>query len=143
MIQFWAVVILYFKASDLGDMQFLYIDMFLIIPLSLTMSGSGPYKALYHKLPTERLMSFNILTSTIAQTMLMLIFLVISYVTLISQDWYEEIEIKRNVSRSDENAKGDDNTVVFLTSLMQYIFVVQVFSIGKPFRKPIYKNYLL
>lgn len=46
MIQFTTVTLLYFVGSNLGDWQFLYIDLFIIIPLAATMGLTKSYKTL-------------------------------------------------------------------------------------------------
>jgi cation-transporting ATPase 13A2 len=47
------------------------------------------------------------------------------------------------VPENDRNIECYENTTLFLTSITQYLLVVIVFSVGKPFRKAMYTNYWL
>ena len=138
MIQFCSVIILYGIGSNLGDWQFLYIDMFLIIPLSLTMSRSGPHSSLDKSRPIGKLISFSVLFSVIGQMAIQAIFQIGSYMYVTRQSWFSPLE-----PEDDKNIQCMENTTLFLISLAQYIIVVIAFSVGKPFRQPIYKNYSL
>jgi len=73
-IQTVTVVCLYKRRSNLTDPSFLYIDLFLIIPLAVTMSYTGPHDTLSPKQPTASLMSVPILTSIIGQILIQTIF---------------------------------------------------------------------
>lgn len=44
------------------------------------------------------------------------------------------------VTEEEENIKNDVNTTLFFVSSFQYLIVAIVFSKGKPFRQPSYKN---
>lgn len=138
MIQFCTVIILYNIASNLGNWQFLYIDLFLIIPLSLTMSRTGAYNKLTKTMPTGHLISFTILMSVFGQIIVQSIFQIAIYFLLRRKDWFEPLE-----PEGDKNILCYENTTLFLLSTAQYIIVVIVFSVGKPFRKPMYTNYAL
>lgn len=62
-----SMMILYYIGSNLSDPQFLYIDMLIILPLSVFMSWTGPYKKLTDRLPVGSLISKSILASVMAQ----------------------------------------------------------------------------
>lgn len=65
MIQFISVILLYTMGSRLSDSQFLYIDLFMIIPLSIFMGQTESYKTLTPHLPSGSLLSLPVLTSVI------------------------------------------------------------------------------
>ncbi|KAG6849996.1 hypothetical protein H0H93_002786 [Arthromyces matolae] len=67
LIQFTTVSLLYSFASILGDFQFLYIDLFIIIPVAVTMGRTLPFPRLYSKPPTASLVSKKVLASIIGQ----------------------------------------------------------------------------
>jgi cation-transporting P-type ATPase 13A2 len=138
MIQFCTVIMLYNIGSNLGNWQFLYIDLFLVIPLSITMSRTGSYKQLDRSRPTGHLISFSVLFSVISQITIQSLFQIFIYFNMESQKWFKYLKPK-----DDLNIESMENTVLFLYSWPQYIFVVMAFSVGKPFRKPMYTNYLL
>lgn len=138
MIQFCSVTMLYRIASNLGDYQFLIIDLFLIIPLSLTMTRTGAYYKLDKSLPTGYLISFSVLLTVISQIAIQIGFQCLIYYVLTLQSWFTAL-----VPKDDKNIECFENTTIFLYSLAQYIIVVVVFSVGKPFRKPLWSNYML
>lgn len=49
-------------------------------------------------------------------------------------------EISKNTTNNEKNIKSDVNTTLFFVSSFQYLIVAVVFSKGKPFRQPSYKN---
>lgn len=138
MIQFSTVVILYFKTTRLGSYQFLYIDLFIVIPLSLTMSRTGAYQKLDKSLPVGHLIWASVLISVIMQILIQIIFLLGMYWVLTLQDWFVPL-----VPTGEDEIVCYETTTLFLVSLPQYILIVITFSIGKPFRKPMWTNYLL
>lgn len=60
-IQFVTITILYSRGSNLGDFQFLYIDLLLIIPIAICMSWSKSNDNIAKKRPSANLISPKIL----------------------------------------------------------------------------------
>ena len=56
--------------SRLSDSQFLYIDLFMIIPLSIFMGQTESYKTLTPHLPSGSLLSIPVLTSVIGSAII-------------------------------------------------------------------------
>jgi len=67
LIQFTSITILYSFASSLGDFQFLYIDLFIILPVAVAMARTLPYPSIHPKRPTANLVSKKVLISLIGQ----------------------------------------------------------------------------
>ena len=65
MSEFICVTFLYFTLSNMADYQYLYIDLFIIIPLSMLMGYTEPYPVLTPHLPSASLLSLPVLTSVI------------------------------------------------------------------------------
>ncbi|KAJ8660316.1 hypothetical protein O0I10_003773 [Lichtheimia ornata] len=135
-IQFTSVTLLYAFGSNLGDFQFLYIDLFLILPIAVYMGYTGAWPFLARKRPTASLVSKKVLTSLIGQIIITSGFQLIAYWATHRQDWYVEPEFDPD----GENIKCYENTVLFLLSSFQYILVAVVFSVGPPYRKPLWTN---
>ena len=63
MIQFTSVTLLYFIGSNLTDPQYLYIDLIILVPLSMFMGQTSAYNYLTPHLPSGSLISIPVLTS--------------------------------------------------------------------------------
>ncbi|KAL4249984.1 Cation-transporting ATPase [Abortiporus biennis] len=145
LIQFTTITLLYSFASSLGDFQFLYIDLFIIIPIAVTMGRTLSFPRIHPKGPTASLVSKKVLASIIGQIVITSAIQFWAYFWIRSQPWYTPPEPK-NSSEEDDNkleAKNFENSALFLVSCFQYILVAAVFSIGPPYRKPMWTNVLL
>ncbi|KAI5951431.1 hypothetical protein KGF54_004505 [Candida jiufengensis] len=134
-IQFISVTILYKTGTNLGDFQFLYIDLFLILPLAIFMSWSKPYNKLVIKRPTANLVSPKVLIPLVCNIMVLLAFQIIIWLWVKKEPWYI-----KPIPGSDDAVKSSDNTVLFLFSNFQYILIAVVLNQGPPYREPIEKN---
>lgn len=135
-IQFVTVSILYKRGTNLGDFQFLYIDLFLILPLAIFMSWSEPYRTLVVKRPTANLVSPKVLIPLMCQIVVILTFQIALWLYVQDQPWY----MKPTPSNDDDDVKSTDNTVLFLFTNFQYILYAIVLSTGPPYREPMHKN---
>eukprot|EP00834_Sanchytrium_tribonematis_P000728 NODE_14_length_51535_cov_1.125049.p6 type:complete len:536 gc:universal NODE_14_length_51535_cov_1.125049:19802-18195(-) len=136
LIQFLSVTMLYHVGSNLGDYQFLYVDLILILPLAITMAHSGPYKHLHPKKPTANLLSGKVLSSLFGQILVQLCFLIIVFVLVQHQKFYTPPD----TDVESERFKCYENTVLFIVSSFQYIILAYVYSIGPPYRAPLSRN---
>lgn len=139
LIQFTSITILYNLASSLGDFQFLYIDLFIILPVAVAMARTLPYPTLHTKRPTANLLSKKVLLSMLAQVILCSGFQVFAFCLTQRQPWYQPPKLNPN----ELNVVNAENSALFLVSSFQYITVAAVFSVGPPFRQPIYTNPML
>ncbi|KAI5123953.1 hypothetical protein M0805_006366 [Coniferiporia weirii] len=141
LIQFTTITLLYSFASSLGDFQFLYIDLFIIIPIAVTMGRSLPYPRIHPKRPTASLVSKKVLASIIGQILITSTIQFWTFFWVRSQSWYTPPG--NNVPSEDGDklqSTNYENTALFLVSCFQYILVAAVFSIGPPYRKPMWTN---
>ncbi|KAI9509489.1 P-type ATPase [Russula earlei] len=143
LIQFTTITLLYSFASSLGDFQFLYIDLFVIIPIAVSMGRTLPYATIHPRRPTASLVSRNVLASIIGQVIITSAAQFWAFFWVRDQPWYSPA--KPDVGSDDGRleAANYENTVLFLLSCFQYILVAGVFSIGPPYRKPMWTNGLL
>ncbi|EKM54134.1 uncharacterized protein PHACADRAFT_209950 [Phanerochaete carnosa HHB-10118-sp] len=144
LIQFTTITLLYSFASSLGDFQFLYIDLFIIIPIAVTMGRTLPYPKLHPKGPTASLVSKKVLSSIIGQVIITSVVQFWTYFWVRRQPWYTPPVL--NNPETDEGklaARNYENSALFLVSCFQYILVAAVFSIGPPYRQPMWTNSLL
>ena len=134
-IQFITISILYSRGSNLGDFQFLYIDLLLIIPIAIFMSWSKPYDKLCKKRPSANLVSLKILMPLFTSFMIILLFQMVPWRLVQRMSWYI-----RPVVGDDDAVESSDNTVLFFFSNFQYILTAVILSIGPPYREPMSKN---
>eukprot|EP00771_Trimastix_marina_P002919 gnl/Trimastix_PCT/4093.p1 GENE.gnl/Trimastix_PCT/4093~~gnl/Trimastix_PCT/4093.p1 ORF type:complete len:1496 (-),score=347.32 gnl/Trimastix_PCT/4093:114-4601(-) len=138
MIQFFSVILLYTINSNLSDSQYLWIDLFTILPLAITMGYTDPYDQLVKQRPSGSLISFSVLSSLFGQMAVILLGQLGAYTLLSFQSWF----VPLHPDPDKNNIICYENTTLFLFTSLQYIWIVYVLSISKPFRKPFYTNYL-
>ncbi|ODH51733.1 hypothetical protein GX48_02200 [Paracoccidioides brasiliensis] len=135
-IQFTSVSFLYASASNLGDFQFLFIDLLLILPIAIFMGWTGPSPTLGRKAPTSNLVCRKVLVPLLGQIGICIIVQAVAFKTVQLQDWY--IPPTRN--SNDTNVANSQNTALFLLSCFEYIFSGPVLNVGRPFRQPMTSN---
>lgn len=135
-IQFTSVSFLYASASNLGDFQFLFIDLLLILPIAIFMGWTGAYPVLSRKRPTASLVSRKVLTPLLGQIGLCILIQAIGFVAVKHQPWYVPPKLKHNGS----GIANSQNTTLFLVSCYQYILSAIVLSVGPPFRQSMAYN---
>ncbi|PYH72443.1 putative P-type ATPase [Aspergillus vadensis CBS 113365] len=135
-IQFSTVSFLYASASNLGDFQFLYIDLCLILPIAIFMGWTKPNPVLSRKRPTADLVSRKVLIPLLGQIMICILTQLIAFETVKSQPWFQPPQL----DLEESNIENSENTVLFLLSCFQYILSSVVLSVGPPFRKPMSSN---
>ncbi|XP_043989033.1 polyamine-transporting ATPase 13A3-like isoform X4 [Gambusia affinis] len=157
-IQYISVILLYWILSNLGDFQFLFIDLVIILIIAFTMSLNPAWKDLVRQRPPSSLISGPLLCSVLTQILTCLAFQVLAFYLVQQQSWYERwtpqsdaCNVSRPSSFSDrrngtashdhKNIRNYENTSLFYVSSFQYLAVAIVFSKGKPFRQPSYKNW--
>nr|XP_046263347.1 polyamine-transporting ATPase 13A3-like isoform X2 [Scatophagus argus] len=156
-IQYLSVILLYSILSNLGDFQFLFIDIVIILVIVFTMSLNSAWKELVRHRPPSSLISGPLLCSVLTQILTCLVFQVLAFLLVRQQSWYEVWTPQSdacNVSSSrlshglnvttpqdHKNIKNYENTSLFYVSSFQYLVVAIVFSKGRPFRQPSYKNW--
>ncbi|XP_041695692.1 polyamine-transporting ATPase 13A3 isoform X1 [Coregonus clupeaformis] len=155
-IQYISVTLLYSILSNLGDFQFLFIDIAIILLIVFTMSLNPAWNELVSRRPPSGLISGPLLFSVLTQILICLGFQTIAFLWVRHQAWYHiwtpqsdacnpsphaNFSPKHNSSEDDHNIKNYENTSLFYVSSFQYLIVAIVFSKGKPFRQPSYKNW--
>uniref|UniRef100_H2RPP3 Polyamine-transporting ATPase 13A3 n=1 Tax=Takifugu rubripes TaxID=31033 RepID=H2RPP3_TAKRU len=151
-IQYISVTLLYWVSTNLGDFQFLFIDMAIILIIAFTMSLNPAWEELVWRRPPSSLISGPLLCSVLTQIIACLGFQVLAFLLVQQQSWYEIWTphacnaFSSNFSHVDnttspKNIKNYENTSLFYVSSFQYLAVAVIFSKGKPFRQPSYKNW--
>jgi cation-transporting ATPase 13A3/4/5 len=92
-IQFSSVSFLYTSGSNLGDFQFLFIDLVLIMPIAVFMGWADPAPTLSRKRPTADLVSRKVLTPLLGQILLVVLSQLAVFQTVQLQPWSVTITI--------------------------------------------------
>eukprot|EP00079_Xenopus_tropicalis_P025475 XP_012818778.1 PREDICTED: probable cation-transporting ATPase 13A4 isoform X1 [Xenopus tropicalis] len=154
MIALTALVFLFWKYTFLSNFQYLMQDVAIVIPVCLTGSLNGPAPKLAPFRPPGQLLSPSLLLSVFLHVLLTVGLQVTAYVLLQQQPWYNESDVFSaclpfNHSAENIIAKVPTITETYLATTiwivtgMNYIVIEIVFSKGRPFRQPLYTNYLL
>ncbi|XP_053774202.1 polyamine-transporting ATPase 13A3 isoform X3 [Desmodus rotundus] len=159
-IQYFSVTLLYSVLSNLGDFQFLFIDLAIILVVVFTMSLNPAWKELVAQRPPSGLISGALLFSVLSQIVICIAFQSLGFFWVKQQPWYEvwhphsdacnttgglygnSSHLYNETEDDPHNIQNYENTTVFFISSFQYLIVAIAFSKGKPFRQPCYKNYL-
>uniref|UniRef100_A0A8D1QB39 Polyamine-transporting ATPase 13A2 n=1 Tax=Sus scrofa TaxID=9823 RepID=A0A8D1QB39_PIG len=135
--QFISVLILYTVNTNLGDVQFLVIDLVITTTVAVLMSCTGPALALGRARPPGALLSVPVLSSLLLQVALVAGVQLGGYFLTVAQPWF--VPLNRTVPAPD-NLPNYENTVVFSLSSFQYLILAVAMSKGAPFRRPLYTN---
>ncbi|RKP26448.1 P-type ATPase-like protein, partial [Syncephalis pseudoplumigaleata] len=137
MIQFVTVGLLYSFAYQLADLQYLFIDLFIIMPVAISMGRTGAYPRLSTRRPTASLVSHKVLASIGGQIVVQAAFQLVVYYLTMRQPWYVP---PPSPDPDDPNVLCYINSTLFSFSCFQYLFVAAVFSVGAPFRRSMFSN---
>lgn len=138
--QFVSIMILYSIDSNLTDLQFLWIDLFLITVFAIFFGRTESYKGpLAAYSPPSALLSIAPIMSIVIHMATVIGFQTFCFFYVQDQPWF----VPFNTTTSDEIYAGHENYAVFSVSQFQYIMLALVFSRGPPFRQHVYSNYLL
>uniref|UniRef100_G3S088 P5B-type ATPase N-terminal domain-containing protein n=1 Tax=Gorilla gorilla gorilla TaxID=9595 RepID=G3S088_GORGO len=135
--QFISVLILYTINTNLGDLQFLAIDLVITTTVAVLMSRTGPALVLGRVRPPGALLSVPVLSSLLLQVALVTGVQLGGYFLTLAQPWF--VPLNRTVPAPD-NLPNYENTVVFSLSSFQYLILAAAVSKGAPFRRPLYTN---
>ncbi|KAJ2719732.1 hypothetical protein GGI07_005032 [Coemansia sp. Benny D115] len=139
-IQFTSVSMLYRFGGNLGDFQFLYIDLFIIVPLAIFMGRTPAFDRIAPKRPTANLMSKKVLTSLFGQIIINSAIQAIVYRLVQSSQNYTPPTRSDPADPDTLSIRSFENTALFLASSFQYILIACVFSIGPPYRQSNLRN---
>jgi cation-transporting ATPase 13A3/4/5 len=136
-IEFTTVLMLYRLNSNLGDWQYFYIDLVIVLVLSLVGEKTKPFKGiLAKKSPLSSLITFPVLCSLISQITIQLLLLILTYKYMQSEPWFVPLIQVKNT----ENVKCLENTVLFCLCSFLMINIAVAFAAGPPHRSPVYTN---
>lgn len=138
MIQLITCVLLYsiWWDSRLTDPQFLWIDIFLVFPLSFFMGATKPREELSSRKPPGALVSLSVVGSVVLQTILHFLSQLLFFIYL-SRSYIPQYHPEWDLHTSTIFRVG----ALFLFANFEYIGTCLAYSISKPWRKGLWTNY--
>ena len=141
LVQFASVIVLYTIDSNLTDMQFLYIDLFMISVFAFffgkTESYDGP---LVKQTPLNSLISLSPLASIVMHLIVSVTIQLATWFHVQSQPWFVAFVYDSSTKLNEETLGCHQNFTIFVVSCFQYMTLAIVFSKGAPYRKSIFSN---
>ncbi|XP_078511981.1 putative cation-transporting ATPase 13A4 [Lissotriton helveticus] len=130
-----------------GRCLYLINDVAITTGVCLTMSLNGAYPKISPYRPMNRLMSPPFVLSICLHTLFTFIVQVLGYASVLEQPWYNATNIHSACLTGNLDVTRSDNTNYESTTLFPLyegtlIIAAFVFAKGKPFRKPVYTNYI-
>uniref|UniRef100_A0A8C3K8J5 Cation-transporting ATPase n=1 Tax=Calidris pygmaea TaxID=425635 RepID=A0A8C3K8J5_9CHAR len=145
-IQYLGVLLLYWQLNSFGNYQFLFQDLAITTVIGVTMSFTGAYPKLVPYRPPSQLISPPLLLSVVLNILFSLSMQIFGFVVVQEQPWGQThstaLSADGALEQTDNGYKSYENTTVWLLSTINCLIVALVFSKGKPFRQPIYTNYV-
>ncbi|KAJ8927052.1 hypothetical protein NQ314_020520 [Rhamnusium bicolor] len=135
--EFASVIILYNIDANLTSMQFLFIDICLILNFASFFGITKAYDTLDKVPPMTSLMGFIPISSMSFFMLLTTCFQIIAYYYIQTYEWFTPFVFNEE---DDKNFLSYENYAIFTASMFQYITMAVVFSKGKPYRKQLYTN---
>ncbi|XP_074447046.1 putative cation-transporting ATPase 13A5 isoform X2 [Larus michahellis] len=160
LIQFVGTALLFWQLQIFGIHQYLIQDIVITLLVCLTMSLTEAYPKLAPYRPPGQLISPPLLLSIILNVCFTIIMQTCGFLLVKQQPWYVVLASQRHCSPGNQTMShtspgGNGTTSGAQSSVLSYedttlwplssincIIVAFVFSKGKPFRKPIYTNYV-
>ncbi|CAG9772733.1 unnamed protein product [Ceutorhynchus assimilis] len=138
--EFLSVIILYDIDTNLSSMQFLFIDVCLILNFAATFGRTPAYPKLSKTAPRTSLLSFIPICS---MTLLMLLVSVsqrLAFYWITTYQWFTPFVYDPSDAGITSFNPSYENYAVYCTSMFQYIAMAIIFSKGKPYRKHMFTN---
>ncbi|XP_062987808.1 probable cation-transporting ATPase 13A5 [Elgaria multicarinata webbii] len=158
MVQFISAALLFWQIQIFGNYQYLIQDVCITLVVCLTMSLTHAYPKLAPYRPPGRLLSPPLLLSVILNVCFALIAQVFAFLYVKQQPWYLRLRShsgcpignqplllgngSANSTLQEHGVLSYEGTTLWPLVTVNCIIVAFVFSKGKPFRKPVYTNYI-
>ena len=136
-IELYAVImttsctILFIIGSNITDMQFLYVDLIALVPLSVMQAWTGSYHKLTKDMPTSTLFYFPVILSVCVSSLIQIAFQLFFFLNIRSQPFFVPLD-PRGEQWSDADLSYEE-TVLFMIVNFQLIMTSLAFSISEPF----------
>lgn len=141
LVQFTSVLILYGIDSNLTDMQFLYIDLFMISVFAFFFGKTESYEGpLVKQTPLNSLIALSPVVSLALHLIISICIQLFGWFHVQTYDWFKPFEYNDSGTIHNETLACHQNYTIFIVSCFQYMTLAIVFSKGAPYRKTIFSN---
>lgn len=137
MVQFSAVILLYFRGSVLGNWEYLLQDMFIVFPLTVALGGTMATRELSKKRPSGDLLSATNVMNVLAHMLICLGFQLLVFELSASQSDYIDYTSSPTF---DNGPLTYESTSIYLYSNFQFIFMAVFFARGAPWKAGLLTN---
>ncbi|XP_066458024.1 probable cation-transporting ATPase 13A4 isoform X2 [Eleutherodactylus coqui] len=154
-IQFICLLLFFWNLLSVGLYQYLVQDVGVTILVCLTMSLTQAYPILAPYRPPAQLISPPLLLSVIFNILLNMAIQICAFVFVKKQPWYSTTNFSACITNESNFGNGSitdlqqfneyqnyETTSLWSIATTSCVILAFVFSKGKPFRKPIYTNYI-
>ncbi|XP_075717875.1 putative cation-transporting ATPase 13A4 [Rhinoderma darwinii] len=152
-------LLLYWQRNIFGNNQWLIHDFAIVFIIFFTMSSTPAFPKLAPYRPPGQMISPPVLFSVIFNVLFTIVLHTYAFLMVQNQPWYEKDDIysachpgneslNQNLThiliheRTKINYESFESTTLWLITSVHLVIFAFVFSKGKPFRKPLYTNYL-
>ncbi|XP_013386039.1 probable cation-transporting ATPase 13A3 isoform X2 [Lingula anatina] len=139
-IELVMILFLYYIFNGLNDPQFLYIDLGLLVIITLFYGNVGAYPVLVKRPPPSKLMATVPLLSIGSFLIIQCCFLTFCWLLMQAEPWY--LKWEWDDQRFVWDLKGYENTMMFCMGCLCIINSAITFSQGAPYRKHMFTNFL-
>uniref|UniRef100_A0A7M4FZ47 Cation-transporting ATPase n=1 Tax=Crocodylus porosus TaxID=8502 RepID=A0A7M4FZ47_CROPO len=150
LIQFIGTLLLFWQLQIFGNYQYLIEDVVITLLVCLTMSLTHAYPKLAPYRPPGQLISPTLLLSVVLNVCFTTTILFGGFFLVKQQPWYSETwlgdgckdPVLSPLLPELSTGQSYEGTTMWPLATINCIIIAFVFSKGKPFRKPIYTNYI-
>ncbi|KAJ2691947.1 hypothetical protein H4R19_006253 [Coemansia spiralis] len=142
MIQFTTCCLVYVYDITPTNAQFLFADLFTVLPIAVCIDRFEPFARLVPKRPSARLTGKRTLTSLAGNILLVIGFQIAMFFMTEAQSWYRKPRPANPADPDSTPAENSLATTLFLLSSLQYLSAGVVLSIGPPYRQPAHRSIL-
>lgn len=152
-------LLLYWQRNIFGNNQWLIHDFAIVFVIFFTMSSTPAYPKLAPYRPPGQMISPPMLFSVIFNVLFTIALHTYAFLMVQNQPWYSKNDIysacdpgneslNKNLTsvlineRTKINYESFESTTLWLITSVHLVIFAFIFSKGKPFRKPLYTNYL-
>ncbi|KAL5475532.1 hypothetical protein EMCRGX_G025359 [Ephydatia muelleri] len=138
--EFTTVAMLYYFYSGLSQNEYLWIDLFIILPLSYLMGINGPYHELVKRRPPGRLAGPDGIIAMAVRILGIVLFQIGGFLYLTSREWYVPVSFAEQEYNEYYVQNSQANTVLFYLSSSQVLAMAINLAVGPPYRSRLYHN---